>query len=143
MFCCFHALQDGSTELGVSSKDLYPVHHLDDKEFFPGDFVVPADRSAHSALGTYGVVQRVDAQARTALVQWFQPGTTKPDTLQVEEVSVYDLKDHPDFKFRPGSIVVRVADSGDSEGWSCFVILSRFSSQRTKSKASGRFFWRG
>ena len=25
-------------------------------------------------------------------------------------MSVYDLKDHPDFKFRPGSIVVRVAD---------------------------------
>ena len=30
--------------------------------------------------------------------------------LESSEVSVYDLKDHPDFKYRPGSIVVRVAD---------------------------------
>ena len=26
------------------------------------------------------------------------------------EEAVYDLKDHPDFKYRPGSIVIRVAN---------------------------------
>ena len=25
-----------------------------------------------------------------------------------EEVSVYDVKDHPDYRFRPGNLVVRV-----------------------------------
>ena len=39
---------------------------------------------------------------------------SSPTVLETTEVSVYDLKDHPDFKFRPGSIVVRVADAGDS-----------------------------
>ena len=37
-----------------------------------------------------------------------------PVVTETAEVSVYDLKDHPDFKFRPGSIVVRVADTGES-----------------------------
>ena len=27
-----------------------------------------------------------------------------------EEVSVYDIKDHPDYRFRPGDIVVAVGD---------------------------------
>ena len=34
--------QDGTTESGVASSELFPVHHLDDHEFFPGDFVVEA-----------------------------------------------------------------------------------------------------
>ena len=27
-----------------------------------------------------------------------------------EEVSVYDIKDHPEYKFRPGDVVVGVGD---------------------------------
>ena len=30
--------QDGTIE-NVFSTDLYPIHHLDEQEFFPGDFV--------------------------------------------------------------------------------------------------------
>ena len=30
-------------------------------------------------------------------------------------MSVYDLKDHPDFKYRPGSIVIRVANYGGED----------------------------
>lgn len=34
-----------------------------------------------------------------------------PEVLSEEEVSVYDIKDHPDFKYRPGSCVIRVVNS--------------------------------
>jgi len=39
------------------SIDLYPIHHLDDHEFFPGDFIVRAE-AADPRL--YGVIQRMD-----------------------------------------------------------------------------------
>lgn len=32
--------QDGSVELNIPSTQLFPIHHLDDQEFFPGDFVM-------------------------------------------------------------------------------------------------------
>lgn len=34
----------------------------------------------------------------------------RPCLLQQNEVSVYDLKDHPDFQYRPGTVVIRVAN---------------------------------
>jgi len=51
---------------------LYPIHHLDDKEFFPGDFVV--DQKEESRM--YGVVQSVDHQGRTAKIKWFRTYTS-------------------------------------------------------------------
>jgi hypothetical protein len=33
-----------------------------------------------------------------------------PAMLEESEVSVYDLKDHPDFQYRPGTVVIRVAN---------------------------------
>ena len=47
--------QDGSVERGVPSAELYPIHHLDDHEFFPGDFVTEAKDGFHPH--SYGVVQ--------------------------------------------------------------------------------------
>ena len=41
--------QDGSIEENIASRELYPIHALDDQEFFPGDFVVRA--SINSDLG--------------------------------------------------------------------------------------------
>ena len=35
---------------------------------------------------------------------------SRPQFLNEAEASVYDLKDHPDFQFRPGMIVLRVAN---------------------------------
>lgn len=62
----------------------------------------------------YGVIQVVDHQGRTALVNWYRTYTCfdepKPTQLGESEVSVYDLKDHPDFQYRPGTIVIRVAN---------------------------------
>lgn len=32
--------QDGTVEKNIRSNELFPVHHLDNNEFCPGDFVV-------------------------------------------------------------------------------------------------------
>lgn len=62
----------------------------------------------------YGVVQSVDHKGRTAVVQWMRTYvtgvSTEPEKLGDATVSVYDLKDHPDFRFRPGSFVIRIAN---------------------------------
>lgn len=41
--------QDGSVECNIRSNDLFPVHHLDNNEFCPGDFVV--DKRGSASLG--------------------------------------------------------------------------------------------
>nr|XP_050029755.2 (E3-independent) E2 ubiquitin-conjugating enzyme UBE2O-like isoform X1 [Dermacentor andersoni] len=122
--------QDGSVESGIPSADLYPIHHLDGHEFFPGDFVVentvaladsailshfPDTPPAHE----YAVVKKVDHSGRTAVVTKFKTymagADPHPEELGIEEVSVYDIKDHPDFKYRPASCVIRVANFEDKE----------------------------
>ncbi|XP_054281969.1 (E3-independent) E2 ubiquitin-conjugating enzyme UBE2O-like isoform X2 [Macrosteles quadrilineatus] len=104
--------QDGSVESNIPSTELYPIHHLDDQEFFPGDFVYEVREE--NSTRVYGVIQRVDHAGRTARVQWFKtytsPEDPQPTMLQQNEVSVYDLKDHPDFQYRPGTVVIRVAN---------------------------------
>lgn len=91
---------------------------MDDHEFFPGDFVIRADSSDPR---TYGVIQRMDHAERVAVVKWFEAysyaGEQKPKELEEAEMSVFDIKDHPDFRFRPGTIVIRVANlAGQSCG---------------------------
>ncbi|XP_076325181.1 (E3-independent) E2 ubiquitin-conjugating enzyme UBE2O-like isoform X1 [Tachypleus tridentatus] len=109
--------QDGSVESQVLSSDLYPVHHLDGHEFFPGDFVV--ENKDDPKAYQYGVVKYVDHTGRTALVSWMKTYTAGADPhpifLSEQEVSVYDIKDHPDFKYRPGCCVVRVANYEDDD----------------------------
>lgn len=41
---------------------------------------------------------------------WFCLLIIRPTFYNETEVSVYDLKDHPDFQYRPGTIVIRVAN---------------------------------
>ena len=54
-------------------------------------------------------------------MKWFRTYTEgaapQPIYCSTTDASVYDLKDHPDFKFRPGSIVIRVMNkAGDDCG---------------------------
>jgi ubiquitin-conjugating enzyme E2 O len=111
--------QDGSIESDISSVDLCPIHHLDDHEFFPADFVLAANDAANlnPSYRDYGVIQKVDHLGRIARVKWFSTYTNieEPTPLYKgeSEVSVYDLKDHPDFQYRPGTIVIRVANFPD------------------------------
>ncbi|XP_058466621.1 (E3-independent) E2 ubiquitin-conjugating enzyme [Malaya genurostris] len=108
--------QDGTIETNIPSTELCPIHHLDDHEFFPGDFVLAGntDMSHNPSFRDYGVIQNVDHHGRTAKVKWFSTYTClsepQPTYNGESEVSVYDLKDHPDFQYRPGTIVIRVAN---------------------------------
>ncbi|XP_053675285.1 (E3-independent) E2 ubiquitin-conjugating enzyme [Anopheles nili] len=108
--------QDGTIEPNIMSTELRPIHHLDDHEFFPGDFVLTGntDPAKNPSFRDYGVIQNVDHHGRTARVKWFTTYTClsepQPTYNGESEVSVYDLKDHPDFQYRPGTIVIRVAN---------------------------------
>ncbi len=120
--------QDGAIEPGVPSTELFPIHHLDDQEFFCGDFVVRGGGEGEPYRPhEYGVVQEVDHAGRTCRVKWFETyspaaasaaASTEPPApkhVETTEEPVYDLRDHPDFRFRPGSIVIRVANFGEAE----------------------------
>ncbi|CAI9728364.1 Hypothetical predicted protein [Octopus vulgaris] len=103
--------QDGSIELGIPSPELFPIHHLDELEFFPGDYVLDAKDSATSNI--YGVVYSCNHAERTCLVKWmkvYDAGkSNRPEEISLKsEVSVYDIKDHPYYKYRPGYAVIRV-----------------------------------
>ena len=65
--------QDGHIEKNIPSTELFPIHHLDELEFFPGDFVSPASELPLSE--TYGVVESVDHADRTMMVKWMKPYT--------------------------------------------------------------------
>ncbi|XP_074648201.1 (E3-independent) E2 ubiquitin-conjugating enzyme UBE2O-like [Tubulanus polymorphus] len=105
--------QDGTVETGIESPELYPVQHIDEQEFFPGDFVVRNKVDEVCPTDDYGVVMKVDHEARTCLVKWCKPyqvgKANRPDeSIVPEEMSFYDLKEHPDYQFSPDQVVVRV-----------------------------------
>ncbi|RWS10292.1 Ubiquitin-conjugating enzyme E2 O-like protein, partial [Dinothrombium tinctorium] len=106
--------QNGDTESNISSSLLYPIHHLDNHDFFPGDFVV--ENKERSSIHEYGVVQDVNHIARTAKIKWFRmydahTEVFAPQLIKIEDASVYDIKDHPDFHYRPGCCVIRIASN--------------------------------
>ncbi|XP_026317784.1 (E3-independent) E2 ubiquitin-conjugating enzyme UBE2O [Hyposmocoma kahamanoa] len=133
--------QDGTIEMDIPSTQLYPIHHLDGQECFPGDFVVSgaANLEDNQQLKhrEYGVVQRVDHHGRTAIVHWYRTYTSAdepvPQMLHESEVSVYDLKDHPDFQYRPGTVVIRVANfTGEDSNCTAGQVIDNFPSGRVK-----------
>ncbi|XP_060521601.1 (E3-independent) E2 ubiquitin-conjugating enzyme UBE2O [Cylas formicarius] len=96
--------QDGTEEKDIPSTQLYYSISLDDHEFFPGEWII---RDGKEDSSRYGVIQNVNYSERTAAVKWFtySEGDAKPEVAGLEEISVYDLKKHNKFIFRPGSIV--------------------------------------
>ena len=76
---------------------------------------------------------QVDHAGRCCRVKWFRTYTEgaapQPIYCSTTDASVYDLKDHPDFKFRPGSIVIRVMNkAGDDCGLGAGQVLDNQSS---------------
>lgn len=71
--------QDGSVECNIRSNDLFPVHHLDNNEFCPGDFVVDKRGSAGSRrpfllraweTGKWAQVRRLPCESGCSLEDW-------------------------------------------------------------------------
>ncbi|ETE72470.1 Ubiquitin-conjugating enzyme E2 O, partial [Ophiophagus hannah] len=109
--------QDGTVEKNIRSNELFPVHHLDNNEFCPGDFVVDKRAQSSQDPGMYGVVQSGDHVGRTCVVKWFKLRPSGDDVELVgeeEDVSVYDIADHPDFRFRTTDFVIRIGNAEDS-----------------------------
>ncbi|XP_041839152.1 (E3-independent) E2 ubiquitin-conjugating enzyme UBE2O [Melanotaenia boesemani] len=106
--------KDGWVEKGIRSNDLIPIQHLDSHEFCPGDFVVDKRPQALQDPGVYGVIQSGDHKGRTCVVRWIELNSTGDDVKVIgveEDVSVYDIADHPDFHFRTTDIVIRIWNS--------------------------------
>ncbi|XP_028674845.2 (E3-independent) E2 ubiquitin-conjugating enzyme UBE2O isoform X2 [Erpetoichthys calabaricus] len=109
--------QDGTVETNIRSNELLPIHHLDNNEFCPGDFVVDKRPQALQDPNVYGVVQSGDHRGRTCAVKWvkLQPTGVDVEVIREEEdVSVYDIADHPDFHFRTTDIVIRIGSTGEA-----------------------------
>lgn len=110
--------QDGTVESNILSTDLYPVLHLDENEFFPGDIVT--ENTDSPPVEEYGVIQRIDHRGRTAEVAKYRmykadAENPQPEELGVEEVSVYNIREHLEFNYKPTYFVFK-ADSPDVEG---------------------------
>ncbi|XP_026523300.1 (E3-independent) E2 ubiquitin-conjugating enzyme isoform X2 [Notechis scutatus] len=108
--------QDGTVEKNIRSNELFPVHHLDNNEFCPGDFVVDKRAQSSQDPGMYGVVQSGDHVGRTCVVKWFKLRPSGDDVELIgeeEDVSVYDIADHPDFRFRTTDFVIRIGNAED------------------------------
>ncbi|XP_030064055.1 (E3-independent) E2 ubiquitin-conjugating enzyme isoform X1 [Microcaecilia unicolor] len=106
--------QDGTIETNIRSNELVPVRHLDSNEFCPGDFVVDKRAQASQDSVVYGVVQSGDHIGRTCVIKWFMLKHSGDDVELIgeeEDVSVYDIADHPDFHFRTTDIVIRIGDT--------------------------------
>ncbi|XP_071391309.1 (E3-independent) E2 ubiquitin-conjugating enzyme [Centroberyx affinis] len=116
--------KDGRVEKGIRSNDLIPIQHLDSHEFCPGDFVVDKRPQALQDPGVYGVIQSGDHKGRTCAVKWIKLNTCSDDVEVIgeeEDVSVYDIADHPDFHFRTTDIVIRIwnSENGQSQTNDC------------------------
>uniref|UniRef100_A0AAX7UW74 (E3-independent) E2 ubiquitin-conjugating enzyme n=1 Tax=Astatotilapia calliptera TaxID=8154 RepID=A0AAX7UW74_ASTCA len=110
--------KDGRVEKGIRSNDLYPIQHLDSHEFCPGDFVVDKRPQALQDPGVYGMIQSGDHKGRTCVVKWIKLNSTSDDVEVIgleEDVSVYDIADHPDFHFRTTDIVIRIWNSENGQ----------------------------
>ncbi|CAD5115681.1 unnamed protein product [Dimorphilus gyrociliatus] len=105
--------QDGTTEKDINSCQLYPINYPDDNEYFPGDYVYSREGKSSKQ---YAVVKRADHLGRTCFVRWFQTisDSQQPEVIKDEEVSVYELREHDTFTFRPGTVVVRSKKYTDS-----------------------------
>lgn len=108
--------QDNTLEKDIPSYALYPVHHLDNHDYFPGDYVVENREAGDPLSMEYGVIQSVDSAARTATVKWFKviPPSSEPVLQREEDTSVYDLKDHAEFStYRAGTCIIRMPSDGN------------------------------
>ncbi|KAF9156438.1 hypothetical protein DFQ26_009358 [Actinomortierella ambigua] len=110
--------QDLSISENVPAPSLIPYLNVDDQDVWPADYVllkagevlqdrpggqVALDRAKADKLG---IVQSVNANARTALVKWFGAERETGLDEQAEELSLYEIVSHPDLKFCKGDKVI-------------------------------------
>lgn len=64
----------------------------------------------------FGVVQSADFEGRLCNIRWlsFQKNATETSEQLEQDVSVYEIADHPDFSFRPSDTVVRLISCAEN-----------------------------
>lgn len=108
------AWQDGTTQYGLESTSLLPIHSPSDNDFFPDQYVVErAPNETEEPLlknRRVGLVKSVNARDRTVLVKWLKQDFTfvGQKEFESEVVSAYELEMHPDFDYCFGDVVVRL-----------------------------------
>ncbi|KAK5641456.1 hypothetical protein RI129_010003 [Pyrocoelia pectoralis] len=105
--------QDGTEEKDIPTTLLNCSISLDDHEFFPGELVISDGKTE-----MYGAVQHVNHLERTATVKWFthNEANEKPQLVSTDEMSVYDLRKHLKYEFRPGSVVNQIPIENEKFG---------------------------
>ncbi|KAF9969977.1 hypothetical protein BGZ73_007432 [Actinomortierella ambigua] len=110
--------QDLGVSENIPATSLVPYLNVDDQDVWPADYVllkagevlqdqpggqVALDRAKADKLG---IVQSVNANARTAIVKWFSEEREAGLDDQAEELSLYEIVSHPDLKFCKGDKVI-------------------------------------
>lgn len=97
--------QDGSESWGLDSVSLGPVNILDAHDFWPHQFVLEKGSSDDQENKKWGVVKIVDSKEKTVKVMW-ETCSQKEENGGIEEnVSAYELTEHPDFSYCLGDVV--------------------------------------
>jgi ubiquitin-conjugating enzyme E2 O len=110
--------QDGTFE-NVPAMELAPLAHLGDYDFWPEDFVTYRNKDEEEETPkknrrTVGIIKSVNAKERIAIVKWLKEVDDEEE--YEEELPVYELKNHEDYEYRLGDVVLRMTalDMGNS-----------------------------
>mmetsp|Transcript_17619 Transcript_17619/g.49241 ORF Transcript_17619/g.49241 Transcript_17619/m.49241 type:complete len:1167 (-) Transcript_17619:484-3984(-) len=119
--------QDGSVSKDVPAKDLAPVVQFGDHDLWPELFVEevgdededPEGAAAAEPPRRTGFVRKMDPESRMATVTWLKrldSGRLElaSDSCVTEQVSVYELREHPHHMYRLGDVVLRLAETGST-----------------------------
>lgn len=94
-------LQDGSILQRLASYKLIEKEFLDDL-ILPDDYVLRDSKHPND----YGVVKYVDSKERMCSVRWIEKDCT-------EEVSLYNIQQHPDMEFSIGCSVTKIENDAN------------------------------
>ncbi|KAK9804890.1 hypothetical protein WJX72_010490 [[Myrmecia] bisecta] len=108
--------QDGGLEQGLAAAECLPFEQQDDHDFWPEDVVEEkADELADTPPAwrpRTGIVQRVNAAARTAVIKWLEKGFDDQAALMdiaclpETTVSVYAIQQHSVYAYALGEVAV-------------------------------------
>lgn len=108
--------QDGSVECNIRSNDLFPVHHLDNNEFCPGDFVVDKRGSTSPRRARGG-----QKEWAGALESELGGGCPSKAVCSKLRLLLYRAPSGPTVQSCPDPAVYGVVQSGDHIGRTCMV----------------------
>eukprot|EP00873_Tetraselmis_striata_P008784 jgi/Tetstr1/429048/TSEL_019013.t1 len=125
--------QDGSVTKKLEARTLFPLVHFGDHDLWPEMYVEEVgdgeDEEADLLDGRIdppaprrsGLVRSMDAAGRTATITWLKHGAdglleSPSEDSVTEQVSVYELREHADYNYRLGDVVLRLSNDDPPDG---------------------------